>query len=329
MRILIIRFSSLGDLVSLEPLIRSIRYFHPNAKIDFVSSSVGISLYKNTGYFDNIFKYEGIKKTIINFGVKYDWLINLQCNKPSHFLSLFINKTHVINKSFGLLQKIFKIKTHSKSAREILSIMGINSDLQSEYWNDPKSTIITLKGSGKRMIDTNKKLVVVSTGASERWKTKKWSLQNYIELIKKLTDGGYQVALVGSQLELVDAERISKFISEVFVMVGKTDVGDMLDIFEQASLYIGNDSGPSHVAASVGCSTITLFGPTSVKHCVKNLSYAGNHICMKSNIQLSCAPCYKTLCPTNHECMSTILVDDVWIRVNDLMAVNDENYSLR
>ena len=97
----------------------------------------------------------------------------------------------------------------------------------------------------------------------------------------------------------------------------------MKNLLSQIDLYIGNDSGPSHIAAGVGTSTITIFGSTDVKHCVKNIPYKGEHICIKPSDSITCYPCYKTKCPTNMECMASIKVEYVYSEVCKLLQKGD------
>jgi ADP-heptose:LPS heptosyltransferase len=78
------------------------------------------------------------------------------------------------------------------------------------------------------------------------------------------------------------------------------------------NLLVGNDSGPAHLAAGVGTNTLTIFGSTDIKHCVKFGSYLGGHEYLVAEPRLSCQPCYKPICPTNKECMSVISVDKVY-----------------
>ena len=86
----------------------------------------------------------------------------------------------------------------------------------------------------------------------------------------------------------------------------------------EVDLYIGNDSGPSHIAAGVGTNTITIFGSTDIKHCVKFMPYIGIHEYLKPSEDIKCHPCYKTKCPTNMECMASISVESILNKINFL-----------
>ena len=121
MNILVIRFSSLGDLVTLEPAFRAFRYFFKNDKITLLTSGVGKGLFQDTDYFDEYIINDGFLSSVKKLkNEKYDLVINMQCNKPSHYISLFLNKKKSVNKSYSLLEKIFKLKTCVKNTKQII-----------------------------------------------------------------------------------------------------------------------------------------------------------------------------------------------------------------
>ena len=91
MNILIIRFSALGDLVTMEPHCRAIKKCFPNAKISFLTTGLGKMLYSDSDYFDEYIIYTNFRNILSKLKEnKYNLIINLQCNKISHYLTLAI-----------------------------------------------------------------------------------------------------------------------------------------------------------------------------------------------------------------------------------------------
>lgn len=322
-KILIIRFSSLGDLVSLEYTFRTIKHFFKDDEVTFLTSNIGKSLYIDSGYFDKFIIKNRFLRTVNGLRKeKYDIVINLQCNKPSHYISMLLKKDLVINKSFNLFQKLFKIKTKSKTAEEILDKCNFSKENLAAYFNKNKEFI--LLPSSKSEFDLRKKytqkIVAISTGTSERWVSKKWGLHNFINLIDGLIDNGNQVVLVGTSLEVEDSNAIvEKFGDKVLSLVDKTNLTQLKNVLAEVDLFVGNDSGPAHIAAGVGTNTVTIFGSTDIKHCVKFMPYTGNHYYFKPGTSISCHPCYKTKCPTQMECMESIKVKSVLKKIEDTL----------
>ena len=316
MNILVIRFSSLGDLVTLEPTFRAIKHFYNDSKISFLTTGVGKALYQDTDYFDEYILHKGIFSSIKQLrNIKFDLIINLQCNKPSHYISLFLKKDLLVNKSHSLAQKLLGIKGKSKTIKEIIEATKfIPKNEIDNYFNETKEYIKLPVGRKKFFENKNeKKYIAISIGTSERWLSKKWGVNNYLNLIKKLVEINYQIILIGSELELEESEFILKNFqnNEVTSFVNKTNLTQLKNLLAEVDLYIGNDSGPSHIAAGVGTNTITIFGSTDIKHCVKFMPYTGIHEYLKPSEDIKCHPCYKTKCPTNMECMASITVDQI------------------
>ena len=324
MNILVIRFSSLGDLVTLEPTFRALRYFFPEDKISFLTTGVGKGLYQDSDYFDEYILHKGVFSSVNKLkSNKYDLVINLQGNKPSHYVAMSLNKQISVNKSYTFFQKIFGLKAKSKTIKEIIEATTfISQDKIDKYFNEINEYIKlpTSEESIFKNKDSSKKYIAISTGTSIRWLSKKWGIENYLNLIKSLVEENYQVILVGSDLELEDSKYIlSHFNDEILSFVNATNLTELKNLLAQVDLYIGNDSGPSHIAAGVGTNTITIFGSTNIKHCVKFMPYTGIHEYLKPSEDIKCHPCYKTKCPTNMECMSSIKIDEVILKVKYIL----------
>ena len=126
--------------------------------------------------------------------------------------------------------------------------------------------------------------------------------------------------MVGSALELEDSEILLKKYPQIISFVNKTDLTELKNLLANVDIFIGNDSGPAHIAAGVGTNTLTIFGSTDIKHCVKFMPYTGSHEYLKPNEEIKCHPCYKTKCPTNMECMQSIKVENILEKVR---IIND------
>ena len=325
--ILIIRFTSLGDLVTLEPILRAIKYFNPNAHITFLTSGIGKGLYSDTDYFDEYIVHKSFLSTISTLkNKKFNTVINLQCNKPSHYINFFVKKNRTINKSYNFFQKLFHIKTPSKGMQEILEALHMDKEQIKSYILDEKNISISLPVSKDNKYESvikdkfkNKKIITVSVGTSKAWESKKWGKDNFKNLIYMLKDN-FGVILVGSELELDDTQEIMKEMgSEILSFVNKTNLTELKSVIKLANLYLGNDSGPTHIAAALGVRTVTIFGSTDIKHSVSFIHTKSVHTNIKPSSSITCHPCYKKVCPTEHECMEDISVGTVYKAIIDTL----------
>lgn len=313
MNILIIRFSALGDLVTLEPTFRAIRHFFPDANITFITSGIGKGLYADTLYFNNFIIHTNTFQTLKQIQEKkFDIVYNLHCNSLSHFLNIFINKKKTTNIAANLFQKILGIKIKAKELEQLLRESGINHEKIMNYFQDNVAKRISLEYKKNSDLHLPKKYIAISTGSSQRWLSKKWGIENYKELIIKLHQLDYDIVLIGTELELSESKQIKIASPFVYDLTNKSNLSQLKCILGHASLYIGNDSGPTHIAAAVKTNTLTIFGPTGKHHSPKFGRYFGEHAYVTPSEKIDCHPCYKPICPKNMECMKDITIGDVY-----------------
>lgn len=144
--------------------------------------------------------------------------------------------------------------------------------------------------------------------------SRRWGQENYIELSKRIiAQYGYKIVLIGTENDKRDGNEIveSAGASGVINLAGKTSLRELASIISLSKLFIGNDSGPAHLAAAVGIPLIVLSGAddplsTSPMSNNKSLIFLNN---------LECISCVKNKCPLKKEeymrCMKGISVDMV------------------
>jgi len=244
----------------------------------------------------------------------YDLVYNLHCNSLSHFIISMVRYKHLVNISATWFQKIIGIKIPAKLLPSILEESNLNKASIVDYMHNEKSLLIGLAYSKDHPFSKvfDKKTIVFSTGSSEKWSSKRWEIEKFILLIKKLKTPYLDIALVGTDIEKDDALLIEHSIPDIKNFVGKTTLGELKILLANAVLYVGNDSGPSHMSAALGTNTVTIFASTGIHHCVKFGKYRGIHHCIKPKEDITCHPCYKPKCPTNKECTKSISVDEVY-----------------
>ncbi|MEM9414618.1 MAG: glycosyltransferase family 9 protein [Planctomycetota bacterium] len=91
-----------------------------------------------------------------------------------------------------------------------------------------------------------------------------WPAQRYEQLIDRLTGLGHAVAPVLGEVEAErwPTELLNRWVNTLGAKVCRSPA-ELLPLLTSASLYIGNDAGPTHLAAQLGVPTLALFGPTS------------------------------------------------------------------
>ncbi|MCK4547924.1 MAG: lipopolysaccharide heptosyltransferase II [Candidatus Eisenbacteria sp.] len=142
---------------------------------------------------------------------------------------------------------------------------------------------------------------------------KRWLPERFAELGSRFEDA--EVVLFGSDQERFLAEFIaSQMGSRSVVLAGRTNLQVLAACLERCSLVVGNDTGPTHLAAAVGTPVVAIFGSTDP-------GWTGPRgpsvrVVRKA---VDCAPCYRKDCDRNYRCLREITVDEVWEVCRELL----------
>jgi heptosyltransferase-1 len=151
--------------------------------------------------------------------------------------------------------------------------------------------------------------VVIVPGA--RWETKVWPAENFGKVASLIP---LRSVVVGSPGDAMIAGKVVDSSRGMAVSVaGKTNLAELIGIIQGARMAISNDSGPMHIAAACGVPVVGIFGPTSPE---RTGPYGGSHVIVKS--AAACSPCFKKRC-ADLKCMRNITPEDVYERVMDLL----------
>lgn len=133
----------------------------------------------------------------------------------------------------------------------------------------------------------------IAVNVSARWPTKRWALSSFAELLDHLHQEGLgPVVAIGGPGDRTDAEQLRATARSPFIdLTGKVPLGCLPTLLSRAALLITNDSGPMHIAAAVGVRVIALFGPTSE---VRTGPYGTGHQVLTKPVP--CRPCMSRVC---------------------------------
>ena len=155
----------------------------------------------------------------------------------------------------------------------------------------------------------NEQFIVINPGGN--WDLKRWPLNNYSLLINNInSETGMKVVIAGAPKDIKLAQKIKNGSSgEVYITAGKTTIKDAIALMNKAKIVVSADSGPLHLANSVGAETIGIFGPTSPR--TTGPRGCGHSVVLKHDVGCNREPCYFLDCKDN-VCMKAISVDQVF-----------------
>jgi len=165
-------------------------------------------------------------------------------------------------------------------------------------------------------VDARRPLVVAHIGAGTS--AKAWPAAHWRTLVPMLSDVA-AVVLVGSANERPISHAIAGILpsDNIINWVGELSLAETAALCQRASLVIGADSGPAHLAAAVGAPLVVLFSGTNDSRQWRPRGVAPVVVLQHP---VSCAPCHQSACPlADHPCLRGIAPDQVYAAAMSLL----------
>jgi ADP-heptose:LPS heptosyltransferase len=305
-KILVIRFSSLGDILLTTPVVRALRKKYPTAQIDFILKRQFADTYLHNPNINRKIVFEKDFSTGLNRELKaasYDLVIDLQNNWRSRSLTKGISSNLVRFKK-PTLKKLLLVWLKLNLLREKKSIVNHYAETANVVL-DGKGLELYLPHGMKPRVKGHKRFIGFCPGAKHF--TKRWPSEYYIQLGNELTSLGYQIVLFGGTSEKILCGEIAFQIHDSINLQDNDNLLQIASDMKQCDLIITNDSGLMHVASAVNVPVVAIFGST-----VKEFGFApyGVKNSILENIFLSCRPCShigRSNCPKKHfRCMKEV-----------------------
>lgn len=335
-RILIIRFSSIGDIILTTSVVNTLKEQFPHLEIDFLTLERFAPLLEHQENIRRILvldKNSGPNK-IKRFGREldesgYDLIIDLHNSLRSK----------IIMSGFARTKKLKLRKPRLN--RFLLFYLTINRF--PEDFNQVTLLHLLLKG----LVDISKKAYPsLNVSENERgnaidflnqygnasdygicipgaaWSNKIWPVEKYISFFRQFSMVKQWFLIGGPKDEI--CEKISSEVPGVIDLHGKTDMRESLSIIAGAKIVLGSDTGMVHAAEALGVPAVTILGPTSRE------TGAGVNRDFSFNVEKSpwCRPCSQNgsrKCFRKEQvCMTKIHPEDVTFAVEKAVAVKQQ-----
>lgn len=348
MKILVIKPSSLGDVIHALPFLKAVKDTFPDADIDWVISRnlkgilegnplinelilIDKDSWKKANKIPETFsEISGLRKFLKS--KHYDLAVDLQGLLRSGLMAssassaskigfadaregsrFFYDKKISVNRNAHAVDKCLEAaKAIGARVNDVSFPLHIDRTV--------KDNITTLIGS----ID---KYIVISPSA--RWATKRWPAGYFASLLSKvpvpcvITGSKGDRKIVQTIKDLVSPcnHRLSEgeyrggggrgaFPHKIVDLCGKTDLKGLTALIAGARAVVSNDSGPMHIAAALDVPVIALFGPTDPKK-TGPYGWQKNRKLNVLSAGVPCSPCRKKRC-REHICMDNLSVDRVF-----------------
>ena len=288
-KVLVFSFSFIGDAVLSTAVIRPLRRRFPNAQIAFLVGIQAVNLFTDDLQIDQVFVYDNRgehagwrgKVRLIQMlrREQFDLVVNLRDSVWSRLIG---------GKHWGM--KLRGANVHAVTRYlDILHRHGVDTTGAQPKLEFSDSELVKrdefLEESG---VDRNRLLIGIHPGGN--WIYKLWTPKNYARISDALHEKwNAQILLFASPDEQPLLTHVASLTNCQSTLVKTHDLRQVAALIEACNLYIGNDTGPMHIAAAIGIHVVAIFGSTN-HH--RSGPYGERHTVVQSGLNLGCNPCH-------------------------------------
>lgn len=319
-KILILRFSSIGDIVLTTPVVRCLKTQLKDVQIHYAVKKQYQSILAANPYIDKIHILDTSLRQLIHElkKEKFDVIIDLHNNirtlqiklqlgvKSKSFHKLNIEKWLLVNLKINKLPPIHIVDRYLNT----VEFLGVKNDGKGLDYMIPENEKVNLSGI-KQAISS--KFATVVIGAMHT--TKKLTEEKLMELCTHIP---LPIILIGGKEDSATGEKISAmYPDKIFNACGKYTINQSASIIQQSQKVYTHDTGMMHIAAAFQKDIVSIWGNTVPEFGM--YQYFGKHVSLADLRQqkkiievenLSCRPCSKIgfdKCPKGHfKCMRSL-----------------------
>lgn len=345
-RILVVKLDHLGDVILATPVFSNLHQAYPNAELHALTGGwsrvvlerhpdVNEVLEYNSPTFQRTEQSTSLKQALHLYQQlrrqKYDMVVELRGDWRTVWFAFLRFAPHRLSRAALQIANKLRLSrfsgTHETTRNlDVLKHAGIPTSIQTATFSVPDEDKKWASDFlAKHRIDRQDPLVAIHPGSPIP--LKRWLPGRYAELADWLiVQKRAQVLFVGVADEMPIIIEIQRLMPGGSINIaGETTLTQLASILHTCNVFIGNDSGPMHLAAAVGTQTIGLYGPGDPTR----FGPAGEQ-CQTIRRKLDCPPCLGTTCRFGEKgCMSEIQVTDVIQVLEEARYLSLENREMQ
>lgn len=326
MKILFVKLSSIGDIVHTLPTLTTVRNALPNAEISWAVEKGSAEILRGNELINNLIEVDTrslrggkiIENILLDASKQVRELRRFSYDVALDFQGLLksatIAKLSKAKRTYGfakqnlrepasrfLLTKTFETppKIHIIRKNLTLAEKALNISIPTETFEFPISTDETHKTEAAKIIaETSENFAILNPAGG--WVTKLWHAEKFGALADKLWEENGFVSVVTTAPNETDlAQKVLQNSKSGKVFPAQTSLKGFYELAKRAKIYVGGDTGPTHLAVAANAPIVGIFGPTEWW---RNGSPNPQDICVERN-DIGCrVDCHRRTC-SNWICM--------------------------
>lgn len=316
-KILIIRFSSIGDIVLTSPVIRNVKNQIPDCELHYCTKASFRNILENNPYLAKIHTYDNDLNVLVKAlkDEKFDYVLDLHNNlrtriikfkldvKSYTFNKLNLRKWLLVNLKIDVMPKIHIVDRYLATARGL----GVTNDgLGLDYFVPAKDEI------AKTDLPQPFRIKYAAFAIGAQHFTKRLPEDKIIAFCKQIP---LPIILLGGKEDIEVGENVTSAINDpnkILNFCGKVNLNQSASLTKNAEIVLVNDTGMMHIAAAMKKRVVSLWGNTTPLFGM--YPYKTDTLIVENNY-LSCRPCSKigySKCPQGHfKCMKELNLPEI------------------
>mgnify|MGYP001168972448 CR=1 FL=1 len=346
MRVLIVRLSSLGDVVHTIPVAAAIRRHYPDAVIDWVVGEAASSLLKMVPVINNVFVLRSKKVSTISAWIRlrrelrlcdYDIAFDVQGLIKSALVARFSGATRVIGFSPPFLRESLA-KWFYKEEADLGSPVHVverNLGILTALGIKDKSYEFPLQLEGIRVVDQvyaclgGRKEPFVLLNPNAAWSNKCWPAKSFGAVSAYIRDHyGMRTVVLWNSVSEDDEKRMDLVIESskgAAVSAPPTTLVELASVIKMGTLLISGDTGPLHIAGALGTPVVGIYGPSNPE---RNGPWSSRDEVVSASDKCQCLKRYPNKgavgvvrrCDNPTWCLDDVSVSDVCAAVDRILS---------
>lgn len=313
LKILVVRFSSIGDIVLTTPVVRCL-HLQLNAEVHYLTKASFVSILEPNPYISKVWairsKVSELKTALQ--AEAFDYVIDLHKNLRTLHLRLFLRATFLSFQKLNIekwLMTKFKInrlpKVHIVDRYlAAASSLGVHNDGKGLDYFIPEQAVVDVS----TFCSENQRLLAFVIGAAHT--TKRLPTDKIISICKLIIQqADTKIILLGGKNDYQNGTTIANATPNVINLCGELNLHQSASVLQQADAVITHDTGLMHIAAAFDKRIISVWGNTIPDFGMYPYVDTSNFVVVEVQ-GLSCRPCSKIghdACPKGHfKCMNQI-----------------------
>jgi ADP-heptose:LPS heptosyltransferase len=283
-RVLVIKLSALGDVVQATASMKAIRAHHPDAHITLLTTAPFVGFLEGCPYVDVMIgdgRPEGTSALLElagtlrrgRFQAVYDLQTSGRTSRYLHFLRPFVPRWS--GTAAGCSHphaNMNRLRLHTLDRlAEQLWFAGIGEDQPPAIGKAPLPDLGWIVPSAQNRglrtdpahFDIAGPFVMLVPGAAPHRPVKRWPADRYAQLARQIADAGLTPVVVGAAAEAEAGAIIAGAEPRARNLVARTNLHQIAGLAAKAHFVVGNDTGPTHIAAAMGAGVVVLFSGDS------------------------------------------------------------------